>query len=205
MRCTAKQRCLVLNVWTFIPIVRSNLIDPQSPGIEAFQTPVNVKWLENTALRDMGFHEKHAACVDVRGDVFQWGDGFFGSKSDTRAPKATLRGKVGGPSSHIRITILIACASQNIINVQLTDSRVYALSASGRIYVVAANEERQKLPIHWTPSTTSWWIPGWLEREQQTIDFVEILPKEKLNWGETSVLLWRQISRAHCFSSALSR
>lgn len=43
----------------------------------------------------MALHERHAACVDARGDVFQWGDGFFGSKSDTKTPKATLRGKVG--------------------------------------------------------------------------------------------------------------
>lgn len=76
-------------------IARSNVIDPQSPGTEIFQTPVNVRWLENAALRDMAIHERHAACVDARGDVFQWGEGFFGSKSDPKTPKATLRGKVG--------------------------------------------------------------------------------------------------------------
>lgn len=81
-----------------LSIVRSNLIDPQSPGAETFLTPINVMWLENTALRDMALHERHAACVDVRGDVFQWGDGFFGSNSDSKSPKATLRGKVGSIS-----------------------------------------------------------------------------------------------------------
>lgn len=44
----------------------------------------------------MALHERHAASVDARGDVYQWGDGFFGLKSDAKAPKLTLRGKVGG-------------------------------------------------------------------------------------------------------------
>ncbi|KAG6376199.1 regulator of chromosome condensation 1/beta-lactamase-inhibitor protein II [Boletus reticuloceps] len=144
---------------------KSNLIGPQSPGIETFQTPVNAKWLENVALRDLALHEKHAACVDARGDVCQWGDGFSCSKSDVKAPKITLRGK-------------------NIVKVQLTGSRVYALSATGRIYVFAANEEQQQLPKPRISSATSWDLSGWTGRERQAIDFVEIFPKERLNWGE---------------------
>lgn len=101
--------------------------------------------------------------------------------------------------------MLTACISQNIIKVQLTDSRVYALSASGKIYVFAANEEQQKLPIPRTSSTMPWGVSGWTGREQQTIDFVEVFPKEKLNRGETSVLLWRQTSGSSLLSSASSR
>lgn len=56
-------------------------------------------WLQNVALRDLALHENHAACVDARGDLYQWGDGFFGlsdSAQDSRSmtPKLTLRGKV---------------------------------------------------------------------------------------------------------------
>ncbi|KAF8447908.1 regulator of chromosome condensation 1/beta-lactamase-inhibitor protein II [Boletus edulis BED1] len=147
---------------------KSNLIGPQSPGIETFQTPVNAKWLENVALRDLALHGGHAACVDARGDVYQWGDGFFCSKSDVKAPKITLRGK-------------------NIVKVQLTGSRVYALSATGRIYVFAANEEQQQLPKPRISSATSWGLSGWTGREQLAIDFVEIFPKERLNWGENFI------------------
>ena len=153
----------------------------------------------------MALHERHAACVDARGDVYQWGDGFFGSKSDAKAPKITLRGKVGGVPSKFEASMFTACTLQNIIKVQLTDSRVYALSASGRIYVFAANEEQQKLRIPRTSSTTPWGVFNWTGREQQTIDFVEIFPKEKLNWGETSVLSWRQTSGSSLLSLASFR
>lgn len=49
------------------------------------------------ALRDLAFHEKHAACVDAAGNVYQWGDGFFDLPSDNQAspePALTLSGKV---------------------------------------------------------------------------------------------------------------
>jgi hypothetical protein len=59
-----------------------------------------IAWLQNVALRDLALHENHAACVDARGDVYQWGDGFFGPPSvsadgnQDRKPTPTLRGKV---------------------------------------------------------------------------------------------------------------
>ncbi|KAF9227858.1 RCC1/BLIP-II [Gyrodon lividus] len=151
---------------------KSNLIDPKSPRVETLQIPTNVKWLENIALRDMALHKRHAACVDARGDVYQWGHDFFssipGSKTEAKAPKLTLRGK-------------------NIVKLQLTDTRIYALSGSGKLYVFAANEEQQKLPTAKpTPATMPWWGIGWIWGEEQaTIDFNEIAPKEKLNRGET--------------------
>lgn len=47
------------------------------------------------ALRDLAFHEKHAACVDASGNVYQWGDGFFGDdKPASKNPVLTLKGKV---------------------------------------------------------------------------------------------------------------
>lgn len=141
----------------------------------------------------MALHERHAACVDARGDVYQWGNGFFGSKADAKGPKITLRGKVGTKRASLSSKIHVQCLYflQNIIKVQLTDSRVYALSASGRIYVFAANEEQQQLPKLQTSSATPWGLSGWIGREQQAINFVEICPKEKLNWCETLVL-WGQ-------------
>ncbi len=55
-------------------------------------------FLRDVALRDLAVHATHAACVDGRGDVYQWGDGFFGQQSESasgdRKPVLTLRGKV---------------------------------------------------------------------------------------------------------------
>ena len=65
------------------------------PTTEPIRTPAVAGWLNNVALRDLQFHHTHAACVDARGDVYQWGDGFFGRAfSGVRSPKRTLRGKV---------------------------------------------------------------------------------------------------------------
>ncbi|KAH7926621.1 RCC1/BLIP-II [Leucogyrophana mollusca] len=153
---------------------KSNLISPQAPGVERVQLPSAGNWLQGVALRDLALHESHAACVDARGDVYQWGDGFFGSSpassSDAREPKLTLRGK-------------------NIISLQLTDSRVFALSASGKVYVFAANSTAQKLPTAKpTPSSTPWWGTGWVWGEEEAaIDFTEITPQHKFAWGEKFV------------------
>jgi alpha-tubulin suppressor-like RCC1 family protein len=57
--------------------------------------PTIAKWLEGVALRELQLHKKHAACVDSRGDVYQWGDGFFGPNLKGSAkPIPTLKGMV---------------------------------------------------------------------------------------------------------------
>lgn len=151
-----------------------NVINPNEPGVQQVQYPVNASWLKDVALRDLRLHERHAACVDAKGDVYQWGDGFFGSnptsKSEPQEPKLTLRG-------------------HNIIQLQLTESRIYALSASGKIYVIAANAEQQKMPSSkpLPASTTSWWGPWTWGTQGNVIEIAEIAPKQKLGRGEQFV------------------
>lgn len=63
----------------------------------SMRTPTSAAWLENVALRDIALHRRHAACVDARGDLYQWGDGFIDSESNSSQdgkPVLTLRGKV---------------------------------------------------------------------------------------------------------------
>ncbi|KAI6022723.1 regulator of chromosome condensation 1/beta-lactamase-inhibitor protein II [Pisolithus marmoratus] len=148
---------------------KSHTINPTEPKVNVIQYPTNVNWLENVALRDLALHERHAACVDARGDVYQWGDGFFPSVStsepETRRPRPTLLGK-------------------NIVKVQVTESRVYALSASGKIYVFAANEEQQKPKGPSQHQKSSWWGFDWLWRDRANIELVELFPREKLQWRE---------------------
>jgi alpha-tubulin suppressor-like RCC1 family protein len=72
---------------------RSHLIAPTTPDIDSVKAPSVTDWLDNVALRDLALHERHAACVDARGDVYQWGDAFFGENSDKK-PVLTLQGKV---------------------------------------------------------------------------------------------------------------
>ena len=76
--------------------VRSHIISPDASDAAQIRTPAAASFLKDVALRDLAVHATHAVCVDGRGDVFQWGDGFFGASEEatTKAPVMTLRGKV---------------------------------------------------------------------------------------------------------------
>jgi len=67
------------------------------------------------------------------------------------------------------------------VQLQLTDDKVYALSASGKIYVLASSANKQ-VPSQ-SPSTgsNSWWRTG----KGEMADFVEVTPATKLGWGES--------------------
>ncbi|KAG2014091.1 hypothetical protein CC2G_010937 [Coprinopsis cinerea AmutBmut pab1-1] len=153
---------------------RSKILSPQSTYDDSIRAPAVALWLDGVALRDFQLHERYGACVDARGDVYQWGDGFFG---DLLAGQSSSTGKHHGPKLTLK--------GKNITQLQLTEDKVYALSASGHIYVLAAKAEKQTLaPGRPTPSSDGWWGTGWLWGEDQTIDFVKLESNEKLDWGE---------------------
>ncbi|RDB24241.1 Protein FMP25, mitochondrial [Hypsizygus marmoreus] len=144
---------------------RSNTLTPDE--LEVIRTPSVAGWLDGVALRDLALHRDHAACVDARGDVYQWGSGYAGADSDKRLkPTLTLREK-------------------NIVQLKLTNGRLYALSASGKVYSLASEAAKQELrPGAPTPSSDSWWGTGWFWGEDETVDFVEVTPNAHLKWGE---------------------
>lgn len=54
--------------------------------------------------------------------------------------------------------------------------------------MLATNAKSQELrPGVPTPSSDSWWGTGWLWGEDETVDFVQIAPREPLGWGESYV------------------
>ncbi|KAF9500374.1 RCC1/BLIP-II [Pleurotus eryngii] len=145
---------------------KSGVLDPKAVDVNSFRTPTVVAWLQNVALRDLALHQKHAACVDARGDVYQWGEGFFSAENKDGKPTLTLRGK-------------------NIVSLQLTEGRVYALSASGKVYVLASDAATQFLPVGKpTPASTPWWSTGWMWGEEEDVDFAEVTPNCQLARGE---------------------
>ncbi|KAH8107169.1 RCC1/BLIP-II [Cristinia sonorae] len=157
-------------LWTLVwGSNRNHVLTPDSAQNESIRGPTNVEWLQSVALRDLVLHNEHAACIDSKGDVYQWGDGFFGDVKSSTKPLLTLREK-------------------NIVALQATPSRIFALSASGRIYVLAASLPKQELPVGTpTPSSTPWWGTGWIWGEEEEHDFAEITPSEKLSWNEKFV------------------
>ncbi|CCL98952.1 uncharacterized protein FIBRA_00960 [Fibroporia radiculosa] len=149
---------------------KAHILALDNETLDSIRTPATAAWLDNVALRDLALHERHAACVDARGDVYQWGDGFSSCvESSSGKPMRTLRG-------------------MNIVRIQVTPSRVFALSASGRIYVLSSSAQQQTLPPGTpTPTSSPWWGTGWLWGDEEGVDFAEVTPHEKLHWGEKFV------------------
>ncbi|KAK1232984.1 hypothetical protein PQX77_003898 [Marasmius sp. AFHP31] len=136
---------------------RSQVLSKGSEN-DVLRLPQAAEWLNDVALRDLAFHKTHAACIDARGDVYQWGEGF--SKEQNK-PCRTLSGK-------------------DIVQIQLSESRLYALSSSGKIYVLAASESQQIPALH---TQSPWWKKA-IGLGERPSPFVEILPKDSFAWGE---------------------
>jgi hypothetical protein len=78
--------------------------------------------------------------------------------------------------------------------VQVTASRVFALSGSGKVYVIPAQSAGasasagQGLTSAGTPtpsnSSNSRWGSGWLWGDDAGAQHAEIVPAQKLAWGE---------------------
>lgn len=69
--------------------IRFNLLSPGPSN--TLQTPQNISWLRDVALKDLALHEQHGACVDVRGNVYQW---YGDIDNPPSKPTLSLRGKV---------------------------------------------------------------------------------------------------------------
>ncbi|KAJ7046596.1 regulator of chromosome condensation 1/beta-lactamase-inhibitor protein II [Mycena alexandri] len=136
---------------------RASVLSPLLPGSVTIKKPFAPDWLNDVALRDLALHEDHAACVDARGDVYQWGEG-YASRTLEDGPTRTLSGK-------------------DIIKLQLSNNRVFALSKSGTIYILDANASKQVLdkPI------STWW-KFWAS--PQRLDFAQLTPQTAFGWGE---------------------
>ncbi|KAL1748127.1 regulator of chromosome condensation 1/beta-lactamase-inhibitor protein II [Schizophyllum fasciatum] len=140
---------------------KSKTLDPEQA--ESLKLPLLANWLNGVALRDLALHECYGACVDAKGNVYQWGEGYSGSDAQTDGkPTPTLRGK-------------------NIVQLQLTDSRVFALSSSGKVYVLPSTAAKQALP---SPAPRPSWLGSQLWGDATTVDFEELAPRQALKRGE---------------------
>jgi hypothetical protein len=151
---------------------RSNVLSPDKAEKADMSTPTQLPFLDGVALRDLALHGHHGACVDAHGDVYQWGLGFFGKvSSDDLRPTRTLQGKVGCVPV---IRHYLLSHVQNITKLQVTDSRVFALSSTGQVYVLST-----KMGQGSSASKS-----GWLWGSGENSTFVELESAQKLGWGE---------------------
>ncbi|KAJ7109195.1 regulator of chromosome condensation 1/beta-lactamase-inhibitor protein II [Mycena epipterygia] len=142
---------------------RASILSTLLPASITIKKPFAVGWLNDVALRDLALHERHAACVDARGDVYQWGEGYAARAiDDDGRPTRTLSGK-------------------DIVKLQLSDRRVFALSKSGNVYVLDSSASNQTLAEPYAPAWWKFWATP------QLVDFAELAPQNHLARGEKFV------------------
>ncbi|KAL0638102.1 hypothetical protein Q9L58_002883 [Maublancomyces gigas] len=99
------------------------------------KTPSRISAFNGVLLRDLKLDRDVGVAVNEKGDILQWGVGFA---PDTKTPEQTLTGK-------------------DIIAVELSGDRLFALSKAGKVYSMPMAKKDQaegvKMP---EPS----WIPG---------------------------------------------
>jgi alpha-tubulin suppressor-like RCC1 family protein len=143
---------------------QSHVLSPEQ-GTEPIRTPAFTSYFgSKAALRHLALHESHGACADARGNVYQWGDGFDHQAS---GPQLTLRGK-------------------DIVHLEVTEDRVFALSSSGAIYTLPSRiSDRSNWPA--PPPPCSWWNISWLWRESPTVGSTRLSANVSLTMREKFV------------------
>lgn len=110
--------------------------------------------------------------VDVKGDVYQWGDGFVPSSTQS-SPRAR-----------------ISLRGMDIYRIAAADQKIYALSRKGQVWVFPADRERQT--SHSEPREKSSW---WSLFSGKPTHAENLVTDTKLGSGERSV-------RFHCLTQA---
>ena len=150
---------------------------------ESLKTPSPLPWLDGVALRDLVLHETHAACVDARGDVYQWGSV---STQGSLAPRPvrTLRGKVSVRTFCRQMTGSPQLLSiQNIKQLSINGDKLVALSQTGHVFLLSVTNVQPAA----SSSSFRFWDAG------DKGGAVELTPQHALARGEKSVLLPLQI------------
>ncbi|CAK7208399.1 hypothetical protein SCUCBS95973_000089 [Sporothrix curviconia] len=155
------------------------VVAPDSP--DAFvKEPRRIAFFNGQILRDLRLDSDVGVAVNERGDVLQWGVGYWGkaavaaaAKAKTAlAPVATLNGK-------------------DIVKVALSNDRVIALSAGGAVYSLPISQT-DALPALHAPSSSSsngwrslfWSTPSTPAGSSVPAAGVRTLTPSTLGWGE---------------------
>lgn len=179
---------------------RYNVVAPDSPATTFVKSPRSIPYFDGIALRHLSMEERHGAAVDLNGDVVQWGLGFFDEslefinkqenlddvplgrrREKEKANELTPRGSLGAEA----LAPVKTFVGKNIIKLATSDSKIYALSKNGNVYVFSTVQARQ-----WPGKKANWSLNplslfGLFARG--TIDYEELrpIPAAKLSRGET--------------------
>ncbi|KZT44140.1 RCC1/BLIP-II protein [Sistotremastrum suecicum HHB10207 ss-3] len=144
---------------------KNHVLSSSSDEAAPIKRPELSPIISNTALRDLAVTEEYGVCVDARGDIYQWGDGFSGPLSPSDRPprpQKTLSGK-------------------DISSIALTPNKVVALSKkSGKIYILSSKQNQQDTG---KPSG-SWSLSKLWTSSNPQVDYIELETNVKLHRSE---------------------
>ena len=80
--------------------------------------------------------------------------------------------------------LLIYATVQDIKEIRLTENKLYALSTAGKLYALSPASSQEVQSSGSASASDSWWGTSWFGGKDESIKSMEIVPKEKLSWGE---------------------
>lgn len=174
---------------------RYNVVAPDAPSVTLIRSPRSIPFFDGVALRDICLQEKHGVAVDAQGDVYQWGLGFFdpsvremtaiedvplGRRREKAA--ANVRAPLGDTATLV-LNPVKTLKGKNIIKVEATEEKIYALSKDGHVYVFSAVQQLQQKPKY--PDWSSNPFKLFNAFASPTIDHEVLHPAPSAHWGST--------------------
>ncbi|TKY87366.1 hypothetical protein EX895_004043 [Sporisorium graminicola] len=174
---------------------RYNVVAPDAPQVTLVRSPRSIPFFDGVALRDINLQEKHGVAVDANGDVYQWGLGFFDPALREAAAiedvplgrrrekaSANLNAPLGSTASLV-LNPVKTLTGKNIIKVEATEEKIYALSKDGHVYVFSVVQQLQSKPKYpgWSPNP----LKLFNAFASATIDHEVLHPAPSAHWGST--------------------
>lgn len=177
---------------------RYNVVAPDVPLTTFIKTPRSIPYFDGMALRDLAMEERYGVAVDAVGDVLQWGLGFFDASLENinreenlddvplarrrekeKANELTPRGSLGA----VPLPPVKTLVGKDIVKVTTSDSKIYALSRHGKVYIFSSVQRRQ-----WPGKAPAWsWNPFSLfgSLDSSEIDHVVMQPTPAAKFGRS--------------------
>ncbi|KAI9017057.1 regulator of chromosome condensation 1/beta-lactamase-inhibitor protein II [Gaertneriomyces semiglobifer] len=106
---------------------RGNVAAPGEDAADIIPSAKRVEAFAGKVLRDLAFGNGHAACIDEKGNLLQWGSRFD-------------YGSVDAKNSHLTSKPpLMTLHGKDLVQVTCTENKVYALARNGDIFCLSAN------------------------------------------------------------------
>ncbi|KAI9031260.1 regulator of chromosome condensation 1/beta-lactamase-inhibitor protein II [Hyaloraphidium curvatum] len=99
---------------------RFGIAAPDAPTESPIKVPRFLEFFDGWVLKDLALAERHAAAIDLNGDLYQWGTSTLASQASTEpaSPALTVKGK-------------------KLQKLALAENKAFAIGADGSVYAIS--------------------------------------------------------------------